>query len=348
MDISRESIFTSAIRSLFNAFFAVLGIVVCFVVVGLVYAFTTASSSALATKTQLSIEPDASGNKDLLPITSPAILKIDIHGIVGDKKLSAQGIQSILMDSRDGLLKNNRVKGILLHVNTPGGGVTDSNGIYEVLKEYKEKYNVPIYAFVDGMCASGGMYITSSADKIYASSVSIMGSIGVILGPALNFYDLMQKYGIQSKMITRGKDKAMLNPFTQWTKDQGSSLEPVCEYLYQHFVDLVVLARKNMDKEKLINDYGAQVYSSLESEKLGYIEVANSTYNQALKDLVKEVGLNEGDHYQVVQLKPIKSIFSDLLDAQSFLKTGKIEHQMKWSKDQIDELSDPFLYLYQP
>ena len=65
----------------------------------------------------------------------------------------------------------------------PGGAADDSVGIYRALCEYKKKYNVPIYAFVDGLCASGGMYIACAADKIYATPSSVIGSVGVIMGP---------------------------------------------------------------------------------------------------------------------------------------------------------------------
>lgn len=65
----------------------------------------------------------------------------------------------------------------LVYINTPGGTVVDADGIYRALLEYKTKYDVPIYAYIDGLCASGGMYVALAADKIFASDVSLIGSV---------------------------------------------------------------------------------------------------------------------------------------------------------------------------
>ncbi|MFI5264393.1 MAG: S49 family peptidase, partial [Candidatus Kapaibacterium sp.] len=91
------------------------------------------------------------------------------------------------VESQEGDFKNNRVKGILLYMDTPGGYSTDSDTIYRLLMEYKKQYKVPIYAYVDGLCASGGMYIAITADKIMASDTSLIGSIGVIAPTFMNF-----------------------------------------------------------------------------------------------------------------------------------------------------------------
>src|SRR5690606_22323692 len=115
-------------------------------------------------------------------------LQINVHGVIGDAKsgIDTKMAQNILLDSRTGDFKNERGKGILLHMNTPGGTVVDSDNIYRMLKTYKERYKVPVFAFVDGLCASGGMYISCAADKVYAGPASIIGSVGVIIGPFFN------------------------------------------------------------------------------------------------------------------------------------------------------------------
>ncbi|MEI8301245.1 MAG: S49 family peptidase, partial [Chlamydiota bacterium] len=232
----KESIFSSSIRSFCNAFFCVLGIILCFYVIGFIMQLGVGSDSS---KTSFVIQPDADGKRTSLQASSPIILKITIDGIIGTGELITSAIETTLLDSREDRLKNNRVKAIFLHVDTPGGTVTDSNGIYEALMAYKTKYNIPIFAFVDGTCASGGMYITSAADRIYASSVSVVGSVGVILGPVFNFYDLMDNWGIKSKTISKGKDKTMLNPFTKWQPGEDDSLYKMTDYLYEHFISIV-------------------------------------------------------------------------------------------------------------
>ena len=163
MQLSRESIFVSSIRSFCNAFFALLGIVFCLFAAVIVFSLAMPSGKS-AYKSHLAIKPDAEGSRVLLPASSPVILKIDVHGTIGEKKLNAQGFENILL-SADELIKKGRIKGVLLNVNSPGGLTTDSNTIYEQLESFKAKHNIPIYAYVDGLCASGGYYICAAAEK---------------------------------------------------------------------------------------------------------------------------------------------------------------------------------------
>ena len=342
---NKESIFKSTLRALCKGFFSVFGAAIC--ILGAFFAVATVVNSN-ANKTNFSIEPDAEGQKLMSSLTAPIILKIDISGIIGAGKLTTADIQSLLQDSREGLFKNDRVKGVLLTLDTPGGSVTDSNGIYEAIKLYKKRYNVPVYAYVDGTCASGGMYISSAADKIYASPISIIGSVGVILGPVFNFQKLMENWGIQTKTISKGKDKAMLNPFTTWKPGEDASLYAITDYLYSHFVDIVIAARPQMDRQKLIDDYGAQVFAAPKALEYGYIDSASASYSSTLKDLASACKIKPEERYQVIELKPATMLLSDLLDGQT--KSSSLQSLVKLFgvSEEIQQLKDPFLYLYSP
>jgi ClpP class serine protease len=207
---------------------------------------------------------------------------------------------------------------------------------------------VPIYAYVDGLCASGGMYIASAAEKIYASPSSTVGSVGIILGPAFNFSQTMDKIGVQSLTLTEGKDKDMLNPFRPWKEGEYDSLKTVLSSLYDRFVDVVVTGRPRIDKERLVNEYGAQVYVGNLAEEYGYIDAANSNYPTALKDLAKEANIPEGQSYQVVKMEIPHPFLSQFADGKSPLLTGKISHHFQIGSNLSSEMSGKFLYLYQP
>ncbi len=344
MNISRESIFLSSLRSFCMSFFAVLGIAICgFLIVFFVTLFK-GSSSNTTSSTKLILASDAEGKKAMLPLHSPVILKINIEGLIGDRKNTSETVRTLLQDSREHFLKNGRVKGILLNVNTPGGCPTDSNGIYEALLEYRKRYNIPVFAFVDGTCASGGMYVTSAAEKIYATNVSIIGSVGVMLGPAFNFVDLLNQYGVQVKTITKGIDKGILQPFTNWDQINNASLENITSYLYTHFVDIVTKARPKLDKDLLINEYGAQVYAAPVAEKLGYIDDGNSSYSQALKELVKAAGIQPEEKYQVVEIRTHTSILKELIENKSSLPSSFLSRLFNLTTTNLNK--HPFLYLY--
>lgn len=345
MQFQRESIFVSSLRSFARFFFAVCGI---FLAVGLCsFLYSMVASPALTEmKTTLEVLPNAEGDRSIVAPTAPAILQVNIEGVIGDpNRVNTKSIENILLDSQAGLLQKGRVRGILLYFNTPGGAVVDSDNIYRMLQDYKAKYKVPIYGYVDGMCASGGMYIACSTDKIFASPASIIGSVGVLLGPFMNFYEGLQKIGVTSRTLTQGIDKDMMSPFRPWKEGEDASLKNVMGFFYQRFVDLVAGARPKLDKTKLINQYGAQVFNCVEAESLGYIDEAMSNREAALTALLQAAGVDPAQPYQVVELTPKKDWVAQLVQGSSPLFTGKVTHTV----DTGDSfLKDQCAYLYQP
>ncbi len=347
MDVFRESIFTSALRSFCKAFFTILGILVGIALVGIIFSVMPESVN-LPEKSTISITADSNGDRAILSDSSPIILRINIHGVIGTKDLMANHIEELLLASQSDLIKQGRIKGLLLHMHTPGGVAIDSDTIYRHLKVYKEKYQIPIYAYVDGVCASGGMYIAAAADKIYTSPTGMIGSIGVRLGPLFNFSEIMDKIGVKSLTFTEGKGKDMLNPFRPWVPEEDVSLKNIMAYDYSRFVDVIVSNRPRVSKDKLITVYGAQIFAPPEAESIGYIDMANSSYNQTLMALTDHAGIGKDEKYQVIELQIHKPIFSDLIKGASLLLSGTIKHTVEFPSELNPDLMNKVLYLYQP
>lgn len=293
------------------------------------------------------IAPDAHGNRELLPQTDPVVLKLDIRGVIGQGDLTAAKIQNSLFDSREGMLSHNRVKALLLFINTPGGAADDANVIYRTLMDYKQKYQIPIYAYVEGMCASGGMYIACAADRIFASPTSVIGSVGVILGPTFNFSGLMDRYGVQALTLTEGKDKDMLNPFRPWQPGEDVSIRNYMAEIYEQFVTIVVNARPRLDRQKLIDDYGAQIFVAKKAQEFGYIDVADSDYSSAVAELAKAGNIADNQPYQVMTIQPVHPFLADLAEGRLSLLNGKMTHTFQVGPIS-SELSGRLLFLYQP
>ncbi|MCB1081578.1 MAG: S49 family peptidase [Chlamydiia bacterium] len=345
MDIKRESIFISAVRTLCNAFGGMIGIIIGLVIIFIVIGVLS-KPQMVSDKTQLIIAADGEGNRELLPHSAPAILRINIHGVIGMRDLNGKTIEAQLLDSREKMLKGDRVKAIFLHINSPGGTATDAHDIYTQLKAYKERYKTPIYAYVDGICASGGMMIACAADKIFSAPVGIIGSVGVLMGPNFNVAGLMEKYGVKQLTITKGKDKDMLSPFREWKPGEDQSIRDIVDYDYNLFVNLVAEERPRMNKNSLIHEYGAQVYDPVRAQQYGYIDDAHSSYSAALTALVKDAEIDE--KYQVVELKILHPVFSDLIEGKSSILTGKIKHEFALPPELAPELMNRPLYLYAP
>lgn len=348
MEIQRESIFVSALRGFCRAFFILLGAALALTVALVAYS-ALSSPYNQGEKTTLEVLPDLEWKRDFGSLTAPVILQINIHGVIGEPtKLEGKTVRDILVDSRAGLLANNRVKAILLHFDTPGGTVTDADNIYRMLLEYKETFKVPVYGYIDGLCASGGMYIASAADKLYSGPSGVIGSVGVIVGPFFNFVDAMGKIGVQAKTITDGLNKDMMSPFRTWKPDEDASLQALTSYYYQRFVDIVSTGRPNMDRAKLVNEYGANIFPPPAALERGYIDVADSSYKEAVLALMQAANLDPAKPYQIVELQPQFPLLSALLRGESPLAQGKIEHQLQIGQDKSFLIRDKVAYLYQP
>ena len=348
MSDSRESIFISAFRSFLKGFFALIGfffaIFIFIIIIGSI--FSGKEAAIPPKKAVVQLLPDLNGNNDILPEKTPAILQIDIHGFIGMGEMKSEIIENILLESRKYTLKNDRVKGILLHMNTGGGAVVDGDNIYRMLLEYKEKYNVPIYAFVDGMNASGGVYIAAAADKIYASPISIIGSVGILSGPYFNFNKTLDAIGIESTTLTNGKDKDSMNPFRPWTEDEAKNRQDLQDYFYTMFIDIVTKARPKLSKEKLISTYGAHVFPAPLAEEYGYIDRGNTSYKETLKALLIAANINVDEKYQVIKLNRKKNLMEELFETSALFK-GKINHQIKFS-DIEDKINEKISFTYNP
>ena len=347
MQISRESIFVSVIRSFCKAFFSVIGVVLAFFIASFIYALFS-SPYEPQEKTEIVILPDLNDELEVRPYNSPVVLQINIHGVIGEPlKLDSSSIENILIDSNRGLLKD-RVKAILLHFNTPGGTVVDGDNIYRMLKAYKEKYKLPIYGFVDGLCASGGMYISCAADKMYASPPSVVGSVGVIMGPFFNVVEGLNKLGVSSQTITQGLDKDMMSPFRPWKPDEDAALRSLMGFFYHRFIDLVVAARPRMDQEKLLNEYGANVFDGPGAMDRGYIDVADASYKSALAELMTAANIDPQHPYQIIELTPKFNFLGQISNSAATLLTGKIEHHFNFGEKRSSSIRDQFAYLYEP
>lgn len=146
------------------------------------------------------------------------------------------------LNQLDNILADDTVQGIVLSVNTPGGGVKESAEIYKKLLEIKEERQIPIYVSMDSMAASGGYYISAPADKIYAHRDTITGSIGVIM-QSINYQELAEKVGVKFETFKSGQHKDMLSPTREITAEERAMMQDMINESYEEFVDIVEKGR---------------------------------------------------------------------------------------------------------
>lgn len=345
----QESIFSSAMRSFLKAFFSIAGLMAGFIAVFALLSLQPDSTATFKEPERIytpEIVANADGIREKVEGQVPVILQLNIHGIIGNDKLNMNTFRTQLMESREGAFENNPPKALLLNIASPGGTVTDADGIYRAIKSYKEKYNIPVYAYVDGLCASGGMYIAAAADKIYASDVSLVGSVGVISPAIFNYTKTMEKIGVEAVTLFAGIGKDELNSFRPWGPNEAKSYQSIIDTYYDHFVQVISSNRKNMDKSKLVKLYGAQIFSAQEAAEFGFIDEAGITSSETIRLLAKTIDAQD-NQYQVVQLDK-KNWVSELFGSNLSLFRGQMKHRIDFGSELTPDMMNQFLYLYRP
>lgn len=346
MNISRESIFSTAIRTFLSVLFGALGLLIAFGLI--IFASSFMKSPVVEDKITVSVEPDANWDRKLLPPSAPVLLRLDINNVIGLKKMKEKNVMDQLVAAQSRYADSKRLKGILLVIDSPGGAASDSSLIYQHITSFKEKYKIPVYAYVNGMCASGGMYIAASADKVLSAENGVIGSVGVRIGPVLGFSGLMKDYNVEAVTITQGRNKDMLNPTKPFDPNTYKCLIELVKDDYEKFVDIVTKARPRLSKSKLINEYGAEIFSAQRALEYGYVDSDNSSYSDALTELAAAAGIDKDTPYQVLRLQTQNPLFKDLFDEDSMFRKGTIVHTHRFPNQLDPELEGKLLYLYDP
>lgn len=180
------------------------------------------------------------------------------------------------LEQLDSILKDETVKGIVLTVDSPGGGVIESAEIHSKLLQIKEERQIPIYVSMGSMAASGGYYIAAPADKIFAQRETITGSIGVIM-QAYNYEKLAEKVGIEFETIKSGSHKDMLSGARATTKEELNMVQEMIDEMYEDFVD-VVEAGRGMTEAEVKKVADGRILGGTQALKAGLIdEIGNET-----------------------------------------------------------------------
>ncbi|MGA7981681.1 MAG: S49 family peptidase [Chromatiaceae bacterium] len=161
---------------------------------------------------------------------------VDVKGIIApETQASAENIIAGLRDAYE----DKGTKGIILRINSPGGSPVQAGYVNDEIRRLKKKHpDIPFYAVVSDVCASGGYYIAVAADKIYADKGSLVGSIGVRLD-AFGFEDAIKELGVERRLLTAGKNKGILDPFSPLPDEQKRFLQSILDKLHQQFIHVV-------------------------------------------------------------------------------------------------------------
>jgi protease IV len=178
-------------------------------------------------------------------IGSPHTAVIEIRGeIMSGSDASAEFVNAALKSA----FEDSTAQGVVLLINSPGGSPVQAGMINDEIRRLKAIHKKPVYAVVEETCASAAYYIAVAADAIYVDKASIVGSIGVLMD-SFGFTGLMEKLGVERRLMTAGENKGFLDPFSPQTEPQKQHAQAMLNQVHKQFIDTVKAGRGKKLKE---------------------------------------------------------------------------------------------------
>lgn len=161
---------------------------------------------------------------------------VEVNGLIGP---GSDASSERITQSLQAAFKDRNTQGVVVRINSPGGSPVQANAIYDEMRRLRKKYpDIPLYAVVEDICASGGYYVAVGADRIYVSPASLVGSIGVRLD-SFGFTGLMDKLGVERRLMTSGENKAMLDPFLPLEEKHRDYVKNLMGEIHEQFIKVV-------------------------------------------------------------------------------------------------------------
>ncbi|OAJ35711.1 signal peptide peptidase SppA [Piscirickettsia salmonis] len=221
-------------------------------------------------------------NKKESLVSVPHTAEIDVSGVIAaGTETSADHVIQGLQNA----FKNSQVKGVILRINSPGGSPVQSEEIYNEVRRLEKKHpEKKVYAVCEDACASGAYYIASAAHEIYAQPASLIGSIGVIMN-GFGFTEAMKKLGVESRVLTAGKNKGFLDPFSPMSEEQKEFALTMLKSVHEVFIADVKQGRGNRLKNNP-EIFSGLVWTGLQARKLGLVDHFGG-YRQVAAQVIK-------------------------------------------------------------
>lgn len=208
---------------------------------------------------------------------------VELDGVIApDSDANADNIIEGLRSA----FEDKGTRGVILRINSPGGSPVQAGQINDAIRALRAEHpNIPLYAVITDICASGGYYVAVAADKIYADKASLVGSIGVLMD-GFGFVDTMKKLGVERRLYTAGAHKGYLDPFSPSKEDDVQHNQGMLAEIHRQFIDAVKRGRGT----RLKNDpdlFSGLVWTGEQGVALGLVDGLGSS-DYVARELIHE------------------------------------------------------------
>ncbi len=207
---------------------------------------------------------------------------VDVKGVIEAEGDASAGA---LLESLKAAFADSKTAGVVIRINSPGGSPVQAGIVHDEIKRLRAKHpEIPVYAVVEEVCASGGYYIAAAADKIFVDKASIVGSIGVLMD-GYGFVGAMDKLGVERRLLTAGRNKGFLDSFSPMSDEHRRLAQAMLDEIHQQFIAVVKSGRGNRLKDDP-DLFSGLFWSGARSVELGLAD-ALGTVDGVARDVVK-------------------------------------------------------------
>ena len=252
---------------------------------------------------------------------SSVINVVRLNGVIasGSKFLGSSNLSLESLEKQiERAFSGKKIAGVALIINSPGGSPVQSALISERIIELSKKNNIPVFAFVEDVAASGGYWLACAADEIFVMPASIVGSIGVI-SAGFGFVEVIKKIGVERRVFSKGENKGMLDPFQPQNSDDVKVITDLQEEIHQQFKDWVSTRRGNRLNSEVVKEEGifeAKIFSGSKACEIGLADsigelkqVMRERFNDEVvfkeisgrKKLGQRLGLSSSSYSRIIE-----------------------------------------------
>ncbi len=246
---------------------------------------------------------------------SPKVAVIRLKGAIGTGRGALT--DAALAPLIEKAFARGKPKAVALQINSPGGSPAQSALIAARIRRLAAEKELPVLAFVEDVAASGGYWLATAADEIFADDNSVLGSIGVISG-GFGFHELIKTHGIERRVHTAGESKSMMDPFRPEKKEDIERLERILEQIHRNFIRQV--KERRGEKLKGENLFTGEIWIGQSAVENGLID--------GIAHMVPELKARFGDKVQFRVYGPKKSLLGRF--GASIL--AQIEERSLWAR----------------
>lgn len=223
------------------------------------------------------------------------VLLLDLSGVISsqdkDGLIPQPNMLAAFKEDLTKASKDEKIKAVVLRINSPGGTVNASDILYHELKTFKASRKIPVIASMMDVAASGGYYMAMATDAILVHPSTVTGSIGVIM-LTVNAKGLLEKVGVEANAITSGPRKDMGSPFRTMTAEEKAIFQSVIDSFYHRFLTVVQEGRPQLSADQIKKLADGRIYSGEQAKAAGLVDEIGYL-DEAIELAKKKAGLTE-------------------------------------------------------